>query len=164
MTSIEENIRRLCLNQIEHIEESGFSMMGVFGGIGGPGFTYTMGLYRLGAPELIIYGMNSDQASHFCWTYFKKVKEGWRPQDWEVSYDFAQNLPACFRTVRPESAHETLTFADWHAAREGYPPVEAVAMVWTDKAGLFPWDPGFDETFRRHQPDVWVKISDRVKN
>lgn len=162
MTAEEDFQRRveaLLKKQARDVEELGFSAVGVFGGREGPGFTYSIGLGEIGAPELVIWGLPHEIGHAFIGMYYEKAKGGWRPKDWERCSDFATDYDCVFRRVDPEVAKDTATMSILHAEAAGRDNFELFAMVWPDTAGKFPWEEGFNEKYRRAQPDVWTKSS-----
>jgi Domain of unknown function (DUF4262) len=53
-----------------------------------------------------------------------------------------------FRMVNPTRYDGLLNYAIWYYKSSPFPVLQ---LVWPDQAGLFPWDEGFDERFRKQQ-------------
>jgi len=108
---------------------------------GEPAFGYTIGLFGLGHPELVIVGLGCDNA-----------------------HGILQRVAGMVRDGRDLVAGELLTFDDWGGrlvpevcpnpgdvllgANRFYlrPPeysVPAFQLAWDHRDGTFPWDPGY---------------------
>lgn len=106
-----------------------------------PPFAYTVGLFGLGHPELLVLGMSQGTVAALFNDLYGRVQGG--------------------RDLLPG---ELLTFADWphrvmveavpnpgeiafsanrHYRRPSEVSVPLLQLTWDDTAGRFPWDPGY---------------------
>lgn len=129
------------------IEEQGYTMMSVFADpqTGTPDFTYTLGLQaKTGQPDLIVFGVPPHGAQAMLAALVDRSRHG-APLADRQRVEGVAAVPLLARTAdeRCEAfVSERMNDVD---------PVY-LQIVWSDPAGLFPWDTGFDEAFRDSQP------------
>ena len=61
------------------------------------------------------------------------------------------NLPAYLFPVAKAYYAEHFGWNRWFYAGDDFPCLQ---LIWPDRNGVFPWEKGFDETFREDQPDL----------
>lgn len=99
-------------------------------------FAYTVGLSTLGFPEVITYGMPRESA-HACLNDIgMMVRQGRPPAVGAALTGFFCGSVGYLLPVADTS--------DLVTAREVYPDVEAVQLVWPDGRGMLPWQRGYD--------------------
>lgn len=100
-----------------------------------PGITFTVGLTALGHPEVVITGMPFEGSSAFLNYIGDLVKGGRRFEPATMTHDLTDVNMVGFITASELDELE--------AVAEVYPEFEALQMVWSDRFGKFPWEPGF---------------------
>lgn len=145
---------------IRNVRSAGWHVMGVGGGPGGePAFAYTVGLgHRTGHPELLMSG----QPIKLMAAVLNEVAErivvgGQRFGPGAVIEGALAWHPMVVDDVDPVPSAELLRYASWFQRRS----VKAVQLVWPDARGLFPWQPGADDTADL-QPSTWRLPSPRT--
>lgn len=135
----------------DNIIQFGVHLMGVFPTVDdpepGPGFIYTIGLATVDPPqpELIVFGMSPRTGGHVLNDLADRVtKKGERLQPYQNYDDVIVDYPVMLIPVDDSTEH--LTWANAFFGLEE--PVPALQMVWTDKAGRYPWEEGYDIDLR----------------
>jgi hypothetical protein len=118
----------------------------------GPGFSYTTGLcINAGHPELILFGLKGDIARDVLWDLFREAQAGFRlPSSTRTDRAFG-NLPAYAFPVAKRHYPEYLGWSRWFYGGDDF---GCLQLVWPDRAGLFPWEAGFDAALGDDQPDL----------
>ena len=118
----------------------------------GPGFSYTTGFWvTLGHPEIIVFSLKDEVASAVLWDIYRSIVAGNRPLVGTPSDLFA-NMPMALFPVSTAHYHDHLGWSRWFYGCDDFPTLQ---MVWPDRSGAFPWQPGFDaEAFGSSQPDL----------
>jgi hypothetical protein len=145
------------LDEHEHkfvalIREHGWFNTRVFDG--DPAFSYTTGFLLQGSPEFVIFSMKSEIAHDVFWDLFRDAQKGVRRTTGIRHDDIFGNLPAYLFSIADRYQAEYLGWSRWFYGKEVVPTLQ---ILWPDRAGIFPWEPGFDEEFRNDQPDLSEK-------
>jgi len=137
---------------VAKIKEHGWFNTTVTADDEGPGFSYTSGLWvNAKSPELIMFGMKRETVHDVFWDLFRDAKAGRAlPQGAKTGQIFA-NLPAYAFPVAKRYYAEYLGWNRWFYAGDDFP---CLHLIWPDRAGVFPWEAGFDKTFADDQPDL----------
>lgn len=134
------------------IHTHGWALQGVFATRENPSppFTYTIGLSFLDHPELIIFGINHDNAAAILNELGRRIRdEGLVLEDRHRDDTVLVGLDVELRAV-PRSAHsEYFGVANRILGRGKF---KALQIVWPDPEGKLPWEPGYDEKFKAMQP------------
>lgn len=107
---------------------------------GTPGFAYTVGLFGISHPELIVFGLDPESTGLVLNGLFNRIRDGGDLMPGEVV-----GLPGCETRFLVESLPnpgEVLHSANRHYQRPPEASVPAYQLTW-DVAGRFPWDPGY---------------------
>ena len=136
------------LGKILHlIDEHGWAVVGV-GGAGcdcagcdggaddGIQFSYTVGLSTLGFPEVITYGLPQSVAQACLNRIGQQVSAGKPPRVGAMVDRVFQGLRGYLLEVSDTS--------DLVVVGQVYPEIIAAQLIWPDKHGRFPWQPGYD--------------------
>lgn len=152
---MQERAESLMALQRKHIEEVGFTQVGVFDPQGiAPVFIYTVGLTNMGLPELFISGRFDPQAlSHIVGQAVTRFKEMGK---FEV-IEFERNLTIEVHGEEHEISVRAVPLSDSTKVLDNYmtrasmilgKPIEAVALLQlADLNGRYPDDPEFDNIF-----------------
>lgn len=111
------------------------------GGDAGPPFAYTVGLFGLHHPELLIFGVSPETAAGVLNALGERIRSG------------ADLMPGAMITfddwphrVIPEqlpNPGEIAFTANRYYDRPDDNPVPVLQLTYDDPAGRFPWDPGY---------------------
>jgi hypothetical protein len=133
------------------IREHGWHRMNVLEHEAGPGFNYTTGFWLAGFPEIIVFAMKPEIASDVLWDMYRSQKSGQGYPATIVTDDIFANLPACLLPVSKRHYREYLGWNRWFYGGDSFPCLQ---LVWTDREGKFPWQPGFSFELDGLQPDI----------
>jgi hypothetical protein len=134
------------------IREHGWFRTSVFGDEHGPGFSYTTGFWTgCKQPELIIFTLKREITHDVFWDLFRDAKAGnTLPIGQRADRVFGNSYAYAF-PVAKQFYREYLGWNRWFYGGDEFPCLQ---IVWPDRAGLFPWEAGFDEEFVVDQPDL----------
>lgn len=136
----------------EIIREHGWFHTAVLEDDEGPGFSYSTGFgVGPGHPELIVFGWKHETASSILWDIYRAVAAGETLQV-GVATDAYTSLPIVPLLVDPGQYREYLGWNRWFYGNDDF---ACLQLVWPDRAGLFPWQSGFDAAhFGESQVDL----------
>jgi len=103
-----------------------------------PAFSYTVGLSRVGLPELVVFGHGQDCAHDLLNAVAGRLWDGAPYRDDELVDDVL--VRGALMLVRAVDTTRHLVWA--HALAAGRWPVEAWQLVLPDAEGRWPWEPG----------------------
>lgn len=112
--------------------------------------SYSVGLSEDGLPEFVVFGLPAPIAQDFSNCSVDWLKSGRLRTDKAVAA--FTNLPVVYKHALDERSVACLELAHLRAGRT----VPTLQIVWPDPAARFPWDPGFDESLRDHQPYLFA--------
>jgi hypothetical protein len=117
-----------------------------------PGFSFTSGFWvSSGQPELMIFSTSDEVVHELLWVQYRSAKAG-RPLSIGTRTDAVfSNLPAYAFSVAKRHFADYLGWSRWLYRGNDF---ECLQIVWPDRAGVFPWEAGFDEGFAFHQIDL----------
>jgi hypothetical protein len=106
-----------------------------------PAFAYTVGLFGLGHPELVVLSVDMDTALHLLNDLARRVHAGENFIPGEVlNFDQWTHRVAVEELPNPG---EILFAANRHYQRPAEASVPAYQLTYDDKQGRFPWDDGY---------------------
>ncbi|QPZ37884.1 DUF4262 domain-containing protein [Paramicrobacterium chengjingii] len=122
------------------IRKYGCYLQYVFGEATSPSFCYSVGLFGLGHPELIVFGLTQQSAAHTLNWFFDRIRGGEELLPGQViSPD--DNAPRFLVEKFPDPA-QYLFAANRHYDRPDFLTVQAYQLTWDDK-GAFPGEDGY---------------------
>jgi hypothetical protein len=124
------------------IRRHGWAVEYVFGeGERDPPFAYTVGLFGLGYPELVVFGLHAEESARLLNDVGGRVRAGERlvPGELVTFTDWPHRLHL-LPLVNPA---EVLLWANRFYGRPPTDPVDGMQLVWDDSSGRFPWEPDF---------------------
>jgi hypothetical protein len=138
------------------IATHGWHMISVPADEHGPGFTYTIGLYKSHAhPELIIFGLPTVEMQRILDVAVTLIKGGRVFRHGEQTEDVLNGYACAFRDVRRECYADHLGYAMWFYRTQQVESFPAQQCVWPDKDNHFPWQRECGEAIRQLQPSLY---------
>lgn len=135
------------------VAEIGWSVEAIEAGRGEdePPFAYTVGLHKsFSHPELIVVGLPPDVAIGVLNGCGERVKEGLPLPVAERIGGILEGYDVTFRPVRDEERYrEHVGYAIWFNKGTAFPLLQ---LLWPDKDGRFPGDPGAATFMAKRQP------------
>jgi hypothetical protein len=125
---------------IIHVREEGYL----------PRWSYTIGLYETyQQPEIIAVGLKHDVAQFLLNEVADRLKKGLQIVEGLRQRDLLENVECEFRKVeeRPE-LRAAVGYASWFYGGDPFPIFQC---IYPDLENRFPWDEGFDQSWRRRQ-------------
>lgn len=138
-------------NFVSKVREFGWFSTHVFPEDGQPGFSFSTGFWvNTGYPELILFGLKRETMHDILDAVHRDLKAGMRPPIGVANPDLC-TLPTMLFPVDKAHYAEHLGWSSWFYGNDDFPCLQ---LVWSDRAGLFPGQPGFDDGFKADQPDL----------
>ena len=117
-----------------------------------PDFSYSTGFWlRHRFPEIILFGLPKEVSHEVLWDVFRCIKQG---DDLPMGVRLGEifgNADAFLLPVAKRHYEGHFNWCNWFYRGDEFPCAQ---LIWPDRAGKFPWEPGFDEDMRRDQPDL----------
>lgn len=128
----------------QHVREHGVHLEYVFGDPARerPPFCYTVGLFGIGHPELLVLGLNMDNAAGVLNDLAGQVYDGRRLMHGEV-VTFEEWRHRLFVEESPNPG-EIVYAANIHYRRPAEHSVPVLHLTVDDRSGRFPWEDGYD--------------------
>ena len=141
-------------NFVETIRQTGWIATHAQASETWPCFTYTTGLWATrGLPELIVFGLDMDQAHALIAAIVKATDEGSRLKAGVAM----KGLPGAARAVMfttDRCKHDPfMLLTTWFYNHPGFPCAQ---IVLSDAQGALPWEEACDTAFLAAQPDLTV--------
>jgi hypothetical protein len=98
-----------------------------------------------------MFSLRHEIAHNVFWGVFRDAKAG---QTLPIAVRTDQlfgNLPAFVFPVAKRHYPDHLGWSRWFYGGDDFPCLQ---IVWPDRAGLFPWEVGFDQAFAGNQTDL----------
>ena len=121
---------------------------------GGPPFGYTVGLFGLGHPELVVVGLGHDN-THAILQRVAALVAGGRDLVPGELLTFPDRPDGLVVEELPNPG-EVLFVANRHYQRPDEHSVPAYQLTWQHRDGTFPWDPGYPcDPACQPRPGMW---------
>ena len=138
-----------------NIKRYGLSVIGVLEEDGAPSFSYTIGLTKTwGHPECLIFLPDLEIAQDILNKIAELIADGRRFSPGTSHRDILENRFACI--FRHAGARAKEEFAIQACSYYGDRDFSVLQVVWPDKRGRFPHEPGFDPKLRRAQELLYL--------
>lgn len=124
----------------ETIRQHGCFLQCVPGDREHPTVTYTVGLFGIGHPELIIFGVGAPSAARALNTFYERVRGGQDLTPGEIVRPWDE--PVAFLVEEFPDPGATLFAANRHYQRPPFASVPAYQLTWSVD-GFFPGEPGY---------------------
>jgi hypothetical protein len=137
---------------VDNIRQHGWLRTAALAEEGKPDFSYTTGFtVSTGQPELMIFSTADAVAQEMFWVLFRRAKAGLALPIGRRTNDFFSNLPAYAFRIAERHYAEYLGWSRWFYRGDAF---GCLQIVWPDRAGIFPWEAGFDQEFESDQVDL----------
>jgi len=115
-----------------------------------PGWSYTIGLYEnFGQPEVIVVGLKDDTAQSVLNEVCALFRSGVVFDERHRQNDLLAKVGCEFRTVEKRWLDAgVMGYANWFYGGPVYPVLQC---IYPDLKGVFPWEEGFDPSWRNRQ-------------
>jgi hypothetical protein len=121
---------------------------------GEPGFGYTVGLFGLGHPELVVVGLDHERA-HAVLTRMTRLVLGGRNLVPGETFADDDGRDVLVVEALPNPGDILFTANRFYQRPDEF-SVPALQLTWSDDRGAFPWDPGFgSDVDRQPRPGTW---------
>jgi hypothetical protein len=135
---------------ISDVEAYGCHVVGVLADGQGPGFAYSVGLFRNYAhPETLLFGLDQMLMRQLIVGICDELKRGKRFEPGGRYPDLRARHDCEFRRVGLEHYPPFLGYARWFYRGDTFPVLQC---FWPDMSGIFPWEKGFEPKFLPLQP------------
>lgn len=112
-------------------------------------FAYTVGLWTIGHPELIVFGLQPETAHAIFATAYERISQGNHFHDGDLVTDLVQNgFPIYFRTVPNDDPDYPLGTATDYYGHRNY---KVLQLVLSDTQKRLPWEPNYETQWRQSQ-------------
>jgi hypothetical protein len=116
----------------------------------GPGFAFTIGLYRrFQHPELIVFGLALDTMHLMLNAAGEAVRAGRTYAAGQNYEDVLEGYACTFRPVPSRHYEAFLGYARWYYEGDDFPTLQ---LVWPDREHRYPWAAPTDAWIRDAQP------------
>jgi hypothetical protein len=140
------------LNFVRNIREFGWFRTGILAEGARPGFAYTTGFWSsLGSPEILVFALAANVTHTLLWNLYRELKDGRLLTVGQPLGDVFGSHSAYLFPVSKDYYPDHLSRNLWFYGGNDFPYLQ---LVWPDRQGVFPWEPDFDEGFRKDQPDL----------
>jgi len=121
-----------------------------------PAWSYTIGLYEnFGQPEVIVVGLKEDTARFVLNEVRVLFRSGVVFDERHRQSDLLANVDCEFRAVERRWLEAGVTgYANWFYGGDEYPVLQCIHP---DLKGVFPWEQGFDASWRNRQALLFPK-------
>ncbi len=137
---------------VANVREYGWQGTHVGAGDEQPGFSYSTGFFVTAKiPEILIFSLSANVAQSILRYILEKADRGFVPPVGVAVSDVMVGYDCYFFPIAASGYDEYPLSSTWFYRGADYPCLQ---LVWTDAAGIFPWQAGFDERFREDQPDI----------
>ena len=145
---------------VADVREHGWRNTCVAAGHEGPDFAYTTGFWlNLNAPEVIVFSLDPRHAHAVLWDLYQALKSGAKFPTGQRLDGIFKDRAAMLLPVAEQHFPDYLGWTGWFYWKDYVPSVQ---LVWSDRAGRFPWESKFSKRSAQ-QPDLsesgWAKAA-----
>ncbi len=132
------------------VEQHGWHVIGIEADDEGPGFAYSIGLFRtFSHPEIVVFGLPVKVMHPIINGIGEQVRNGSSFEHLDEASEVLEGYSVCFRNVERKHYKEFLGYARWFYQGDDFPVLQC---VWPDKQHRYPWHPDFNENLAGQQP------------
>lgn len=145
-------------NTVWHVQEYGWSVVGVADEHELPGWAYSVGMWHsMRSPEVCIFGLRVRDMQVWVNAIGAQIRAGQPLRVGERRMGVLDGFPVWLRPVDPTWYPDMFGMVMHFYQR---PPVPVLQMIWPDREGRFPWEPDAGERCRTAQPRLWLPKDD----
>jgi hypothetical protein len=140
------------------VEANGWHCISVDADEDSPGFQYTVGLTsKWSHPDAIVFGLSAQQGYSLLNSLVSDVRGG-KSYAQNGLYDgLFENVKVAVRRVHPNQHEMYFGYAMGHCRLVGRAgSLEAIQLLWPDKAGRFSFESGCDSATTHAQPSLYL--------
>lgn len=125
---------------------------------------YSTGFFEdVGAPEIVMFGMPPEAASHLMGVIRDELKAGTLVLTDKAAWDpgWGEGPKLAWRAVHASQIRRAhFNVAIWYREQKGLSRdgLQAFQLVVSDTNGKFPWEDGFDVNYRPRQPEPTCRL------
>lgn len=150
MRALSEDLDVVERQVLDDIAEHGCHIAVVDEPLLGPAYAYSVGLWhRFQQPEIVIVGLPAEVAEELIALVGEDAEAGKRHAEGAFSADLLHGYRVTFRSVPRSHLRGWLAAGVWAYEGDDFPVLQ---LVWPDKQGRYPWQPGVREGFAALQP------------
>jgi hypothetical protein len=145
---------------LHKIRKHGCTVVGISRDDEGPPYAFSVGLFaNYGHPELIIFGLRSENAQAIINDVRDRVAAGQKFADGDISDDIVvDGYKLCFWDVPLTAYRDYLGTAIWFYSKAAR-PFPCLQIIWQDRNRRFPWEAGCMPEVKADQPLLRSTIS-----
>ena len=141
-----------------HIDRIGWAVQGVPGDEQWPSWAYSIGLWHtFRVPELALFGLSLPNMAAIINALGRRIADGGTI----AAGDRIEGVCPCTFAIRP--VHDSWRATSLFAVSDtiyGYLRPTYQQIIWPDRQGGLPWEPGFEARFEGLQPLLWLPRDD----
>lgn len=123
---------------LDDIDEFGWHVLKVLEDDNGPGFCYSVGLFKtFGHPEIIIVGLKLDLAHTLINNIGHDIKNGIKYQSGQFYTDILDNFKCLMIEVSKKHYKEYVGYGLWYYKDDNFPLLQC---IYPTVKGVYPWD------------------------
>jgi hypothetical protein len=135
---------------LNDIEEYGWHVVKVMGDEVGPGFGYSVGLYKsFGHPEIIIIGLKLDLILSIINRIGEDIRSGKIFDPGQYYKGLIEGVDCYFTRVEKKYYDEYVGYAKWYYKGPNFPLIQC---VYPTIKGTYPWEKTWPKEIERLQP------------
>jgi len=135
---------------IDDIDKYGWHVLKIFEADKGPGFVYSVGLFKTyNHPEIIIVGLKLDLAHILINNIGEDIKNGLRFQSGQMYNDILDNFKCLMIDVKKEHYKEYVGNGLWYYEGDNFPLMQC---IYPTVKGIYPWEKDWPEDIKYLQP------------
>jgi hypothetical protein len=135
---------------LDDIRRHGWHILGIESDDEGPGFAYSVGLYRsFDHPEILVIGLDTAVMFGIVNGIGEIVRAGSRFEHLDEGRDVLEGFSVAFRSMESRHYKAYVGYALWYYGGHDFPLLQC---VWPDARHCYPWHPDFPADLGGRQP------------
>ena len=135
---------------LDNVENYGWHVLKIMEDEKGPGFTYSIGLYKnFNHPEIIMIGLNLDLAHTLINNIGEDIRAGKEFKSGEFYTDILDGFNCLMVEVDKDYYDEYFGYGKWFYKNSDFPVLQC---IYPTVKGVFPWEKEWPENIKDLQP------------